>query len=196
MDEAFRKDLSHLTWHEIYARQAQRAHLVDGWMEGLRIKGGDRVLEVGAGPGFVSLILSERIGPDGIVYAVDRSAEALTQLERRQNERGLDRIKRITADAATLDPASIAVNAVLITMVLHHADDPARLVENVARFVPHAGTMVIGEFHPDGPCSSGPPREHRLAPDKVEGWCKRAGLSVAGYRRQSDEHYMMVAAHP
>ena len=89
MEELFRKDLTHLTWAEVYARQEKRAHLVDAWMNALCLKPGDRVLEVGAGPGYVSMILAERVGREGVVYAVDKSADALACLERRQNVKSL-----------------------------------------------------------------------------------------------------------
>ena len=66
---------------EVYARQASRAALVADWLKALRLKPGDRVLEIGAGPGFVSFALAERVGPTGMVHAVDRSAQALANLE-------------------------------------------------------------------------------------------------------------------
>jgi len=75
VDKEFRKDLSHLTWDEVYARQVLRSELMNDWMDALSLKRGDRVLEIGAGPGYVSLALADRIGPEGIVYAVDHSAE-------------------------------------------------------------------------------------------------------------------------
>ena len=193
MEKPFQKDLSHLSWDEIYDRQGQRAHLVSDWLEGLRLKSGDRVLEIGAGPGYVSLALAERAGPTGRVYALDRSAEALAYLERLQTDRGVEQIQRIAADAATLEPASVQADSALITMVLHHADDPAEILRNVARCVPSGAPVVIGEFHPDGPCQSGPPRDHRLAPEKIQEWCEQAGLTVVDYRRQTPEHYMLFA---
>ncbi len=191
MNESFRKDLSHLSWEEVYERQVQRAVLIGDWMDALDLKSGDRVLEIGAGPGYVSLALAERVGPTGIVYALDRSAAALAYLERLQNERGVRHIERIAADAAALDPASVHPGSALVTMVLHHADDAPGILRNVARCLPVGAPVVIGEFHPDGPCSSGPPREHRLAPDLIERWCEHAGLTSVRYRRQSAEHYML-----
>jgi ubiquinone/menaquinone biosynthesis C-methylase UbiE len=189
----FQKDLSHLSWDQVYARQALRAELVSAWMDALHLKAGDRVLEVGAGPGYVSFTLAERVGPTGTVYALDRSADALAHLERLQTERGIGQIQRIVADATLLEPTSVQPGSALITMVLHHADDPAGVLRNVAQCVPHGGPVVICEFHPKGPCSSGPPREHRLAVEKIRRWCDEAGLAVAGYRRQTPEHYMLVA---
>ena len=190
MEKAFRKDLSHLSWDEVYARQASRAALIPDWLNALRLKLGDRVLEIGAGPGFVSFALADRVGPTGVVYALDQSAEALAQLERRQNEDGIGHIQRIAADAATLQ-TDVQADSALITMVLHHADNPAEILRNVVRFVPPGAPVVIGEFHPDGPCSGGPPREHRL--EKIQELCKNAGLTVVGYQRQSPEHYVVLA---
>ena len=192
-DKPFRKDLSHLTWDEVYRRQVLRAGLVGDWLEGLQIKPGDRVLEAGAGPGYVSFILAERVGPKGLVYAVDRSPEALAEVARRQDERGVSQIQRIVADVATLEPAGVKPTAALISMVLHHADDPAGILRNAARLVPPGAPVVIGEFHPEGPCDTGPPREHRLAPGTVQAWCEDAGLTVIASCRQTPEHYIVVA---
>jgi ubiquinone/menaquinone biosynthesis C-methylase UbiE len=193
MEKEFRKDLSHLSWDEVYARQESRAGLILDWLNALRLKSGDRVLEIGAGPGFVSFALADRVGPTGVVYALDQSAEALAHLERRQKERGIGHIQRIAADAATAQLDGVQAGSALITMVLHHADEPAEILRNVVRFVSPGGPIVIGEFHPDGPCSTGPPRNHRLAPDPIRAWCEKAGLTVIKYQRQSPEHYFVLA---
>ena len=92
MEKPFQKDLSHLSWDQVYARQALRADLVNAWMDALRLKASDRVLEVGAGPGYVSFALADRVGPTGTVYALDQSADALAHLERLQSERGVGQI--------------------------------------------------------------------------------------------------------
>jgi protein-L-isoaspartate O-methyltransferase len=49
VEQPFRKDLSHITWDEVYRRQIQRANLVPEWMEALGLEAGDPVIEVGSG---------------------------------------------------------------------------------------------------------------------------------------------------
>jgi len=192
MQQTFRKDLTHLTWDEVYARQLQRAALVGDWMDALRLNKGDRVLEIGSGPGYVSLVLAERVGVTGAVYAVDLSAEALAHLARLQKERGVSNIERFVADAATLELPGRGADAALISMILHHTDDPAAILRNVARLLRPGGLAVVAEFHPDGPCDRGPPREHRLAPHQVRTWCEAAGFLPLNERRQTAEHYMVL----
>lgn len=193
VEQTFQKDLSHLTWDEVYERQMRRAGLVAGWMDALRLKRGDRVLEVGAGPGHVSLALAGRVGPEGVVYAVDRSAEALAYLEQLQKERGVRQIRRLVADAAAMAPVDARADAALVSMVLHHADDPGGILRNLHRLLPAHALVVVAEFHPAGPCEQGAPRASRLAPEQVEAWCESASFSIVRYRRQSPEHYFVVA---
>ena len=193
MDAPFRKDLSHITWDDVYARQMQRAGLVPEWMDAVGLKTGDRVLEVGAGPGYVTLVLAERVGAGGCVYAIDRSSDALGQLERRRNERGISQVRCIVADVAHLEGAGLRPDSALITMVLHHADDACGILHGVHRVLPPHARIVVAEFHPDGPCEQGAPRSARVAPETVQAWCEEAGFRVLDYRRQSSEHYMLVA---
>lgn len=192
MEAPYRKDLSHLTWDEVFARQRLRASLVEGWMDGLHLQPGACVLDIGAGPGYVSLALADRVGPDGLVYAVDRSADALAYLARLQVERGVSQITRIVADATTLDPDELRPNAALVTMVLHHANDPMGILTKVARLLPTDAPAVVGEFHPEGPCEEGPPQAERLSPKQIRAWCEAAGFAVLAYRRQTQEHFMFT----
>jgi ubiquinone/menaquinone biosynthesis C-methylase UbiE len=192
VEQAFRKDLSHLTWDEVFARQVLRASLVEGWMEALHLQPGACVLDIGSGPGYVSLVLADRVGPDGLVCAVDRSTDALAYLARLQHERGVSQIRRIVADATTLDPDGLQPDSALLSMVLHHADDPMGILTSVARMLATGAPAVVGEFHPEGTCEEGPPRAERVSPEKVRAWSEAAGFAVLAYRRQSQEHFMFA----
>ena len=192
VQEPFRKDMRQADWPAVYARQERRAHLVPAWMDALGLKAGDHVLELGAGPGFVTMLLAERVGSAGLVYAVDIAAEALVHLERRRRDRGLAQIRPILADAATLDPSGIAPRAALVSMILHHVDEPAAVMRNLARLLPPDAPALVAEFHPDGPAGHGPPPEHRIDPEDIRRWSEQAGFAVQDYRRQTGEHYLTV----
>lgn len=192
MTEPYRKDLSHITWDEVFARQVRRAGLVEDWMDALQLQPGARALDIGAGPGYVSLVLADRVGPEGLVYAVDRSADALAYLERLQRERGVSQIQRVVADATTLEPGALRPDLALVTMVLHHTDDPPGILSSVARLLPPGALAIVAEFHPEGPCEQGPPQSERVSPEQVQAWCEAAGFEALTYRRQTPEHYMWI----
>ena len=192
MEKPYQKDMSHTTWDQVFERQLRRADLLEAWLRDLAITPGMRVLDVGAGPGFFSLRLAERVGPAGVVYAVDRSAEALAHLARLQQERGFTNIQRIVADISTLPAGAIQAQAALITMVLHHADDPRAMIVGAARHLSGRAKAIVGEFHPEGPEEYGPPASERVSPDQVRTWCEQAGLDVLAYRRETPEHYVWI----
>ena len=192
MDYGYRKDLSHLTWDEVLARQELRGELATEWLQGLEVRPGDAVADIGSGPGYVSLLLAEKVGAGGWVFAVDRSADALAYLARVQEKRGIENITRIVRDAASLDPESLQPHSVLIAMVLHHANEPEAILHSAAGVLRSGSRAVIAEFHPEGPAEQGPPTSERLSPERVQGWCEQAGFTALSYRRQTPEHYMLV----
>ena len=179
-------------WDTVYQRQQQRADLVREWLDALALRPGERVLDVGCGTGYVSLEAARRVGPAGRVYAVDSSPEALAYLERLLEEQGIAWIERIVADAATLPALPGHADAALVTLVLHHAGDPSGLLHNVARLLPDGARVAVAEFHPDGPCEVGAPRERRLPAEQVRAWCEAAGFDSPTCRRQSPEHYLFT----
>ena len=191
MEKPYQKDMRHTTWDKVFERQSCRVALLEQWLMDLEISPGTRVLDVGAGPGYFSLMLAERVGPAGVVYAVDRSAEALAYLERLQQERGITNIQRIVADITTLPTGVIHPQAALITMVLHHAADPPGMVAGAARQLSMGSRAIVAEFHPEGPGEYGPPLSERVHPEQVRAWCEEAGFEVLAYRRQTPEHYML-----
>ena len=179
-------------WDTVYERQRQRADLAREWLDALALRPGERVLDVGAGTGYVSLEAARRVGPAGRVYAVDRSAEALAYLARLQDEQGISWIERLVADAAAIEAPDPHIDAALVTLVLHHADDPPGLLRNIARLLPAGARALVAEFHPDGPCEVGAPRERRIGPERLRAWCEAAGFAGLAYRRQSPEHFFFV----
>jgi ubiquinone/menaquinone biosynthesis C-methylase UbiE len=162
------------------------------WLDALELQPGECVLDVGSGPGFVSQQIALRVGPQGRVLALDRAPEALAYVERLRTEQGLTQIVPVLGDAATIDLRDHHLDAALVTMMLHHADIPSALIGHIATFLKPGTRAVVAEFDPDGPCTSGPSREHRVSAQTVRAWCEEAGLRQVAVRQQSSEHYMVI----
>ncbi|NND76814.1 MAG: class I SAM-dependent methyltransferase [Flavobacteriales bacterium] len=79
-DELERLGLQHSVW---------RQHVLACW-DKAGVTRGDKVLDVGAGPGYASADLAEIVGEPGKVVAVERSRKYLDHLIRMNEIRGLD----------------------------------------------------------------------------------------------------------
>lgn len=62
---------------------------------------GQRLLDVGCGPGFASLELAERVGPQGQVLAIDSASAFLETLQRSCSEQGITQLSTLQHDLAT-----------------------------------------------------------------------------------------------
>src|SRR5690349_19154631 len=64
---------------------------------------GERVLEIGCGPGTTAVELAERVGPSGEVVAVDISPAMVAAATRRAAAAGITNVRFEAADAQTAD---------------------------------------------------------------------------------------------
>ena len=100
---------------------AQRAHL----METLRLKAGERVLDIGVGPGLLAYDLAEAVGPQGSLVGIDTSPAMVEMSQRRCAELPWARFE--TADAANLPPALDGFTCAVSAQVYEYVEDmPAR----------------------------------------------------------------------
>lgn len=97
-----------------------------------------RVADIGAGSGFVT----EALAAGGFsVTAVDRSASMLKALSARLS--GVD-CRQGDAEALPLETGEVA--AAFANMYLHHVDDPAAALREMARIIRPDGRLVITDL--------------------------------------------------
>ena len=102
---------------------------------------GDRVLDVGCGPGFYVAELVEQVGPTGSVTGVDASPQTL-ELARRRTE-GRDNVALQLADATALPVPDGAFDAALSVQVLEYVTDVDAALAELHRAVAPGGRVVI-----------------------------------------------------
>jgi ubiquinone/menaquinone biosynthesis C-methylase UbiE len=138
-------------------------------------------LDLGCGQGNYSLAAADRIGPYGVVYAVDLWEEGIAALKDRAAREGRANLKPLAAPAGQVPLESRSVDVGLMATVLHdlvEAGTAAGALAEVRRVIKAGGVLVIVEFDKiDGP--PGPPRHIRLDPAEVE-----ALVAPYGFARQ------------
>lgn len=74
----------------------------------LELQRGDVVIDLGCGTGLNFPALAGAVGPEGLIVGIDRSTDMLAMAERRVAAGGWrDRVRLVTADAATLDAEQV-----------------------------------------------------------------------------------------
>jgi 2-polyprenyl-3-methyl-5-hydroxy-6-metoxy-1,4-benzoquinol methylase len=145
-------------------------------LEALEVKKGQRICDLGCGNGFYTLELARRVGPDGLVYAVDIQPEMLRMLSRRAAEEGLDNIRPILG--TVVDPRLPAgkVDLVLCIDVYHEFSHPELMLARIRESLSAEGQLVLAEFRGEDPAVPIKPL-HKMTKAQV-----RAELEPAGYQ--------------
>jgi len=108
-----------------------------------RLRPGMAVLDVGCGPGSVTLDLAEVVGPDGSVVGVDVAADVVSRARDAAVVRGDARTRFETADAYDLPFEAGTFDVVHAHQVLQHLDRPVAALREMARVCRPGGTVAV-----------------------------------------------------
>jgi SAM-dependent methyltransferase len=104
------------------------------------IVGGQRVIDVGSGPGALTVELVARLGPDRVV-AADPSPPFIAALRER-----LPGVQAVQAPAQALPFADGAFDAALAQLVVHFMKDPVAGVREMARVTRPGGVVAASTW--------------------------------------------------
>ena len=145
---------------------------------------GDRLLDLGCGPGFAALDLAERVGPTGGVLAVDASKRFIGALDLEVRRRGLahltvraERVEEIGLQPGSLDGA-------FARWIFCFLPAPAPVVERVVAGLRPGGRLVVWDYlnyfaaalHPPSPAFD------RVVAAVQESWRRSGGDLNVGER--------------
>jgi SAM-dependent methyltransferase len=123
---------------------------------------GDRVLEVGSGPGHLSIRMARQLGLDVTGLDLD---PAMIEVARANAERaaGQDRQPSfVLGDVAALPFPDASFDLVVSTLSMHHWSDPRAGLSEIGRVLRPGGRVLVWDLRP------GLVPLHRHVPDPVE----------------------------
>jgi cyclopropane fatty-acyl-phospholipid synthase-like methyltransferase len=133
------------------------------------------VADIGSGTGYFAVRLA-RAMPQGRVYGADVSQDMVNFLNERAAKEKLPNLSSHRAGES--DPQLPApVDLILVVDTYHHIGGRSSYFERLKSKLKPAGRVAIIDFRPDAP--TGPPREHRIAPEQVISEMERAGYRLA-----------------
>ncbi len=114
-------------------------------MDSIGVKPGMIIGEVGAGRGYFTFPMAQRVGVEGKVFANDIDKNSLNVVERRAKREGIKNIQTVIGEIE--DPLFPDHNLDMIVMVyvLHMLDRPLPFMENLKQYLKNGIPLVIIE---------------------------------------------------
>jgi demethylmenaquinone methyltransferase/2-methoxy-6-polyprenyl-1,4-benzoquinol methylase len=143
------------TNQSLYGLIAQaNAHGREQACDQLELSGGERVLEIGCGPGVNFGMLADGVGPEGAVVGVDYSTEMVQRATARKDEHGWENVEVTRGDVTQAAFEAGTFDAAFASLVLSTIPTPRGAIENVYGALKPGGRLVVfdaaARYH-DGP---------------------------------------------
>lgn len=114
-------------------------------LDAVGIKPGERVVDLGCGPGGVLHLLAERVGPSGSVLGIDRSPHFVELARRFAASRGLSHVKVSKGNAYDTGLPCGAFDGAHMRLVLVNVPEPERIVREMVSLVRPGGWVASFE---------------------------------------------------
>jgi len=128
--------------------QEERPDLV---LAALELKPGMQVADVGAGSGYYSSRMAERVGKGGAVFAVDVQPEMIEILKRNMSERGAGNVKAVLGTETDPKLPVGTLDLAIMVDVYHELEYPYEMLAAIVKALKPGGRVVFVEFRGDDP---------------------------------------------
>jgi precorrin-6B methylase 2 len=115
-------------------------------LKSLRLKPGEVVADIGAGSGYFTFPLAERVGPTGKVYAVDIQPEMLALIRQRMKARKVANVFPVQGTESDPKMPEAALDLILLVDVYHEFSHPYEMTQAMVRALKPGGRIVFVEF--------------------------------------------------
>jgi len=154
---------------------------VDRVVQALEVKPGEVVADLGAGSGLFTRPLARKVGPDGVVYAIDIDRALLDHVEETAHEQNLPNIRTVLA--SEYDPRiPEKVDLVLICDTLHQIKDPGGYLKDLTRYLKDSARVAVIDYEKNWPSRFD---SAKFTVKQLDGWMRSAGC-----RRDEVFHFL------
>ncbi len=147
-----------------------RRRYVGRVLDRVGIRPGERVLELGSGPGAFTVEAARRTEPGGTLVAVDIQPKMIAAVERKVREAGLTNVETHVAGAYELPLDDESIDRAFLVTVLPEIPDRQRALAELRRVLKPGGVLSITEEFPDP--------DYPLARTTIR-WAEEAGFELA-----------------
>jgi SAM-dependent methyltransferase len=123
----------------------------DAALDAIGIAKGSTVADIGAGAGYMTWRMAQRVGPKGKVYANDIQPQMIELLRQNMRQRKLANYEAVlgTVDDPKLPPD--ALDLVLLVDVYHEFSEPQKMLRHIRESLKPDGRLVLLEYRGEDP---------------------------------------------
>ena len=126
----------------------------EGLLEEASLCPGMTVVDYGCGPGLLTLLAAETVGPAGKVYALDIHQGMVSLVESRAAEAGLNNVTALLNDGPEAPLPDGVADVILCTLVFHYkesSDERQVLADDLARLLRPGGCAMLVQWDDRAP---------------------------------------------
>jgi ubiquinone/menaquinone biosynthesis C-methylase UbiE len=167
----------------------------DTALDVLKIRKGDAVADVGAGTGFITVRLSRRVGPTGIVYANDLQPQMIAMLKQRLAKEKIANV--VPVEGAVDDPklADGSVDLELLVDVYHEFSQPQSMLRHLRESLKATGRLVLLEYRKEDPAIPIRP-EHKMSVKEAKLEVEAEGFKLADVDESLPRQHILIFSKP
>ena len=146
-------------------------------LDALAIKTGETIADIGAGSGYFSLRMAQRVGEAGLIYAVDVNPEMVRYVNRKVRDLGLQNHRSVLADPDDPLLAEDSVDRIFICDTWHHIGNQNEYLELLKKAMRPGGQVVMIDFKKKE-LPVGPPTEMKVSREALIDQMAGAGFKL------------------
>lgn len=115
-------------------------------IQALRLRPGQVVADIGAGTGFLAVMMARGVLPGGRVYAVDIAKNFVDGTVRRARDKGLGNVIGVVNDQRSVRLPDNSIDLAFTSDTYHHFEYPESTLRSIHRALRPGGEFVVIDF--------------------------------------------------
>lgn len=153
----------------------------DRLLEALELRPGATACDLGAGNGYHTLRMAQRVGPTGRVLAVDIQPEMLALLDQRATAAGITNVTTVLGEPADPKLGTARCDLLLLVDVYHELSDPKTMLDKMKAALTPRGRIALVEFRAEDPSVPIKPLHKMSKPQMVKEFGSAGLVPVAEF---------------
>ncbi|OGN03077.1 MAG: hypothetical protein A2651_03625 [Candidatus Yanofskybacteria bacterium RIFCSPHIGHO2_01_FULL_42_12] len=158
------------------------------------LREGMSVADFGSGAGYFTILVAERVGKEGRVYALDIMESALDSVRAKARAAGLENVEIIRTNLEVVGSSGLAdqsQDVVLVANILFQSEKKSEIIREARRVLKDSGLLVIIDWKKDAG-GFGPPDNLRTEEAAMRSLAVGGGLVFERNFDAGQFHFGMV----